>query len=137
MIRPFVRRVWRTEPRIGHSCLTENHAKLLLQPRVGIAWDPTGRGTWSVRAGFGIHNDLQDNIGNRAYANPPSLAREQLSGPLLSLIPLQKNAALPPTCGTPGAPPSPACSTYGPRSEEHTSELQSRQYLVCRLLLEK
>src|SRR3712207_8205726 len=29
----------------------------------------------------------------------------------------------------------PRCST--PRSEEHTSELQSRQYLVCRLLLEK
>src|SRR3712207_7523955 len=27
---------------------------------------------------------------------------------------------------------------FGPaRSEEHTSELQSRQYLVCRLLLEK
>src|SRR3712207_6937999 len=26
---------------------------------------------------------------------------------------------------------------YGSRSEEHTSELQSRQYLVCRLLLEK
>src|SRR3712207_8195536 len=24
-----------------------------------------------------------------------------------------------------------------PRSEDHTSELQSRQYLVCRLLLEK
>src|SRR3712207_7071483 len=27
--------------------------------------------------------------------------------------------------------------TKGARSEEHTSELQSRQYLVCRLLLEK
>src|SRR3712207_9306325 len=26
---------------------------------------------------------------------------------------------------------------YEKRSEEHTSELQSRQYLVCRLLLEK
>src|SRR3712207_6937753 len=26
---------------------------------------------------------------------------------------------------------------FQPRSEEHTSELQSRQYLVCRLLLEK
>src|SRR3712207_7758093 len=26
---------------------------------------------------------------------------------------------------------------HAPRSEEHTSELQSRQYLVCRLLLEK
>src|SRR3712207_8922573 len=28
-----------------------------------------------------------------------------------------------------------ACGEH--RSEEHTSELQSRQYLVCRLLLEK
>src|SRR5690606_24203447 len=27
--------------------------------------------------------------------------------------------------------------TSGPRSEEHTSELQSRENLVCRLLLEK
>src|SRR3712207_7951548 len=27
--------------------------------------------------------------------------------------------------------------TFAIRSEEHTSELQSRQYLVCRLLLEK
>src|SRR3712207_9508581 len=32
---------------------------------------------------------------------------------------------------------SAAASARGPRSEEHTSELQSRQYLVCRLLLEK
>src|SRR3712207_7238883 len=31
-----------------------------------------------------------------------------------------------------GESPAPAS-----RSEEHTSELQSRQYLVCRLLLEK
>src|SRR3712207_6864162 len=32
-----------------------------------------------------------------------------------------------------------SAATHGwpPRSEEHTSELQSRQYLVCRLLLEK
>src|SRR5947209_13905812 len=28
-------------------------------------------------------------------------------------------------------------TNYDVRSEEHTSELQSRQYLVCRLLLEK
>src|SRR3712207_764857 len=30
-----------------------------------------------------------------------------------------------------------AAGTVSSRSEEHTSELQSRQYLVCRLLLEK
>src|SRR5258707_12550359 len=49
-----------------------------------------------------------------------------------------------PICITPG-PTSRRCwpglVTGGkwrtPRSEEHTSELQSRQYLVCRLLLEK
>src|SRR3712207_7041031 len=29
------------------------------------------------------------------------------------------------------------CLRQADRSEEHTSELQSRQYLVCRLLLEK
>src|SRR3712207_7079241 len=37
--------------------------------------------------------------------------------------------------GTRGRPPTDRRSC--PRSEEHTSELQSRQYLVCRLLLEK
>src|SRR3712207_8844913 len=31
----------------------------------------------------------------------------------------------------------PSLSAIVGRSEEHTSELQSRQYLVCRLLLEK
>src|SRR3712207_8018126 len=32
---------------------------------------------------------------------------------------------------------APIRDIYAVRSEEHTSELQSRQYLVCRLLLEK
>src|ERR1035437_10393736 len=32
---------------------------------------------------------------------------------------------------------APPCGRLSIRSEEHTSELQSRQYLVCRLLLEK
>jgi len=114
--------VMSTEPVIGRSCLTENNAKLLLQPRVGLAWDPTGTGSWAVRAGFGIHNDLQDNLGNRTYGNPPFNAREQLSGPTgpiptLTLIangPLSKNTPLPPTCGTPGAPGLPQCAVYSP-----------------------
>src|SRR2546422_4694996 len=56
-----------------------------------------------------------------------------------------------PTPETPSAPPTRkassargnlSCQTIGeanrsPRSEEHTSELQSRLHLVCRLLLEK
>src|SRR3712207_7163975 len=49
------------------------------------------------------------------------------------------------TCNCPGGFFRRSASRYhqwsggrsGRRSEEHTSELQSRQYLVCRLLLEK
>src|SRR3712207_9011176 len=41
-------------------------------------------------------------------------------------------SAWPPRVGRNSSPPRPPS-----RSEEHTSELQSRQYLVCRLLLEK
>src|SRR5215813_15183169 len=47
---------------------------------------------------------------------------------------LFRSASTPPRSSprpAPGPPPGPA------RSEEHTSELQSRPHLVCRLLLEK
>src|SRR3712207_8863708 len=39
--------------------------------------------------------------------------------------------------GIPGGTDGPRLLRGPCRSEEHTSELQSRQYLVCRLLLEK
>src|SRR5207302_2380872 len=42
---------------------------------------------------------------------------------------------LPPQKAAPTSSPGPP--TEAPRSEEHTSELQSRENLVCRLLLEK
>jgi hypothetical protein len=111
-----------TNPRIGNSCLARNRAKALWQPRVGIAWDPTGTGTWAVRASGGIHNDLLDNLAIRAQPNPPFAARENLDltgkAPgangvpgFLPLIPLSNNAALPPTCG-PGIPQP--CSVYQP-----------------------
>src|SRR3712207_7915471 len=41
------------------------------------------------------------------------------------------------SAGTPRTPSFSAPAATATRSEEHTSELQSRQYLVCRLLLEK
>src|SRR3712207_7644516 len=43
----------------------------------------------------------------------------------------QRRSLCPPPWACCSSPPGPC------RSEEHTSELQSRQYLVCRLLLEK
>src|SRR5947209_11722077 len=48
-------------------------------------------------------------------------------------------STMPPSASTSACPARwrPARRRCTSRSEEHTSELQSRQYLVCRLLLEK
>src|SRR3712207_8747801 len=53
---------------------------------------------------------------------------------IISKIRLYPSVASPPACSAKNAIGLPS---YNRRSEEHTSELQSRQYLVCRLLLEK
>src|SRR3712207_8409649 len=52
---------------------------------------------------------------------------------------LRRSPSRPPTTATASSPTTSSGrpSTPPGRSEEHTSELQSRQYLVCRLLLEK
>src|SRR3712207_7676754 len=76
--------------------------------------------------------------GNRCSSNVPSAARRYVSGlPDLqqTTVPTQESLAL---AGA-GAARVAASTRSGAvkRSEEHTSELQSRQYLVCRLLLEK
>src|SRR3712207_8961220 len=63
---------------------------------------------------------------SRAAWAPPRARRAWCSLPKPSTTAARAGAASPP----PGA-------TSRARSEEHTSELQSRQYLVCRLLLEK
>src|SRR5215203_6230713 len=54
--------------------------------------------------------------------------------PYTTLFRSRSAAASPNSCGT---SPSASSAWRRARSEEHTSELQSRQYLVCRLLLEK
>src|SRR5437764_10726720 len=53
--------------------------------------------------------------------------------PILAVPAAPPRPPPPPACARPPAPRPPACV----RSEEHTSELQSPMYLVCRLLLEK
>src|SRR5947209_11657275 len=67
--------------------------------------------------------------------------------PLHDALPISRRieAERNPNSSVPGRPPGRIPrgngNSLGPaggeRSEEHTSELQSRQYLVCRLLLEK
>src|SRR5258708_30617641 len=58
--------------------------------------------------------------------------------PYTTLFRSSTNPAPPPSCFTDTTTCSPkAAPRSGSRSEEHTSELQSPDHLVCRLLLEK
>src|SRR3712207_5392183 len=90
--------------------------------------------------------DAQALILTAAFSNS-SLASMSWAGALrLSItgteIPARTSAATTATSRFPGndrqgtLPSTPAVIPKPLRSEEHTSELQSRQYLVCRLLLE-
>jgi len=127
-----------TDPLIGSSALTENNAKALWQPRVGLVWDPTGTGKWAVRAGFGIHHDLQDNIGHRLNADPPFNARMTLTGtPLLSIIPIPFGTQAPPSCNAQSPLQPPACSIFAPGGLDpvmHTPTLQQWSLTVEREL---
>lgn len=111
----YINDVIQTDPVVGHSALTENNAKMLWQPRIGLAWDPTGTGKWAVRAGFGIHHDLQDNVGHRLNANAPFNARMTIANtPLLSIIPIPFGTQAPLSCNAQSSLQPPACSIFAP-----------------------
>src|SRR6266446_3671814 len=124
--------VIQSDPLIGHSCLVENNAKALWQPRVGLAWDPTGTGTWAVRAGAGIYNTLQDNLDQAFGGNPPFNARLTLFTPLLSTIPLRDGTPAPPSCSPTR---STNCATFQPGQLDptlHTPTIQDWSLTVER-----
>ncbi|MGH9454939.1 MAG: carboxypeptidase regulatory-like domain-containing protein, partial [Terriglobia bacterium] len=67
----FMDGIIQTQPRIGKSVFTVNHAKFLPQPRIGLAWSPPSHSHTMIRAGFGLYNDLQDALGYRLDQNAP------------------------------------------------------------------
>ncbi len=79
-----------TNPTVGDSVFTVNHAKLLPDPRAGIAWDPFGRSKTVIHAGFGIYHAQLDALSYRLDQNAPfnttvSLKNVSLNG--LSIVP--------------------------------------------------
>ena len=86
----FVNNVLQTAPHIGGSAFTQNNAKFLPQPRIGLAWSPFSSRT-VVRAGFGMYNDLQDALGYRMDQNAPFNPSYSIANLPVSHFPLPKS----------------------------------------------
>jgi Carboxypeptidase regulatory-like domain len=75
-----------TNPAVGHSALSKNRAKFLADPRVGLAWDPSGHNHTVVHAGFGIYRALLDNLDYRLDQTAPFNTTNTLKNVPLSSI---------------------------------------------------
>ena len=60
-----------TNPTIGGSALSQNRAKFLPEPRVGVAYDVFGNGRTALRASFGVHKALLDTLDYRLDQTAP------------------------------------------------------------------
>lgn len=99
-----------TTPRVGTSVLTKNNAKWLFGPRIGLAWDPFGKGRTSIRVGIGTYYSIQDALGFAFKDNPPFNGTSSFANvPFLSIVPVDPRIPVPPVCGP--AVPQP-CTTY-------------------------
>jgi hypothetical protein len=81
-----------TDPHIGGSFFTDNHAKFLPQPRIGVAWSPLSKTV--LRANFGMYNDLQDALGYRADQNAPFNPVYTIPNLAVSSLPIDPSAPL-------------------------------------------
>jgi Carboxypeptidase regulatory-like domain len=67
----FTNGVINTNPTIGSSALSDNRAKFMPEPRIGVAYDLFGNGKTAIRANFGVHRALLDALDYRLDQTAP------------------------------------------------------------------
>jgi hypothetical protein len=87
--------VIQTNPVVGNSVFSVNRAKFLPEPRVGLAWDPSGDGKTAIHAGFGIYRALLDNLDYRLDQTAPFNTTESLKNVPLAGLNIVPGAPLP------------------------------------------
>jgi hypothetical protein len=90
----FTHGVISSQPRVGHSAFTENNARFLAEPRLGLAWSPR-RDKTVVRAGFGMYNELLDDLGYRMDQNAPFNPTYGIASLPVSSLPIDPAAPSP------------------------------------------
>ena len=113
-----------TEPQIGHSALTANNAKFLPEPRLGLAWDVFGHGKTVVHAGFGLYDDLQDDLSYRLDQNAPFNTTLSLKNVKVSSLEFVPGAPLP--AGGLISPGGVQPNLYTPTVETYTFKLEQQ-----------
>jgi hypothetical protein len=107
----FTNGVINSTPTVGSSALSDNRAKFLPEPRIGIAYDLFGNGKTAIKASFGIHRALLDALDYRldqaapfnttlSYSNTTvdnltALSTSSATGGLVSPSNVQRNLATP------------------------------------------
>jgi len=112
----FVNGVIQTLPKLGNQFGEGNNQKWLMSPRLGIAWDPFGKGKTSIRAAAGIYYDMVDTLSYLVDQTPPvSGSASYGAQSLFNVIPINTKTPQAPVCA-PGVPNP--CTLYAPKSTQ-------------------
>jgi hypothetical protein len=67
----FTSGIFNSTPTVGSSALSDNRAKFLPEPRIGIAYDVFGNGKTALKGSFGLHRALLDTLDYRLDQTAP------------------------------------------------------------------